>query len=221
VEADIHLVDGELLVAHDGDKVQPGRTLETLYLAPLRRRVRDGGGRVYSRGPAFALLIDIKSEAESTYGVLRPLLAEYTDILTTVREGQVHPRAVMVVISGNRPREILSAETLRYAGLDGRLSDLDASEPSHLLPWISDNWRVHFHWNGEGPMPEVERARLREIVSRAHARGRQVRFWATPESRAVWQEFHAAGVDRINTDDLAGLSQFLRDVPANHANGLE
>src|SRR5436190_8469009 len=44
VEADIHLVNGELLVAHDRDKTRPGRTLEKLYLAPLRRRVRDNGG---------------------------------------------------------------------------------------------------------------------------------------------------------------------------------
>jgi hypothetical protein len=38
VEADIYLVDGQLLVAHDRDKVKPERTLQALYLDPLRER---------------------------------------------------------------------------------------------------------------------------------------------------------------------------------------
>ena len=36
VEADIYLVDGALLVAHARDSVRADRTLESLYLAPLR-----------------------------------------------------------------------------------------------------------------------------------------------------------------------------------------
>ncbi len=36
VEADIHLVDGQLLVAHDPIDLDPSRTLESLYLAPWR-----------------------------------------------------------------------------------------------------------------------------------------------------------------------------------------
>ena len=40
VEADIYLVGGELLVAHDPEDVVPGRTLQNLYLDPLARRVR-------------------------------------------------------------------------------------------------------------------------------------------------------------------------------------
>src|SRR5262245_36960462 len=39
VEADIWLVDGKLLVAHDRDKVKPDGTFQALYLDPLRERV--------------------------------------------------------------------------------------------------------------------------------------------------------------------------------------
>ena len=56
VEADIHLVNGELLVAHDRDEVKAGRTLEKLYLEPLLERVRKNGGKVYPDGPEFTLL---------------------------------------------------------------------------------------------------------------------------------------------------------------------
>src|SRR5882762_4628435 len=43
VEADIYLVDGKLLVAHDRSKVKAERTLQSLYLDPLRERVRKNG----------------------------------------------------------------------------------------------------------------------------------------------------------------------------------
>ena len=58
-------------------------------------------------------------------------------------------------------------------------------------------------------MPDEERKKLREIVAKAHARGRIVRFWATPESPAVWKELRDAKVDLINTDQLEQLQKFL------------
>ncbi len=59
-------------------------------------------------------------------------------------------------------------------------------------------------------MPEQEAQKLRGIVKKAHAKGRRVRFWATPDDLAVWRELVDAGVDLLNADDLAGLERFLR-----------
>jgi len=209
VEADIYLIDGRLLVAHDREQVRPERTLESLYLEPLKKRARSNGGRIYRDGPAFSLLIDVKSDAEPAYQALRTVLARYSELLTRFRQGRVEPSAVTVVVSGNRARKLMEAETLRYAGVDGRLEDLDVPSPASLAPWISANWTNVFAWRGEGAMPDAERARLREIVRRAHEQGRKVRFWATPERPALWQELRAAGVDFINTDDLPRLRRFL------------
>lgn len=47
VEADVFLVDGELLVAHDPAGLDPRRTLAALYLDPLRALVRAGHGSVH------------------------------------------------------------------------------------------------------------------------------------------------------------------------------
>src|SRR5213596_3180460 len=58
VEADIWLINGKLFVAHDFRDVKTNRTLESLYLEPLRERVRKNGGRIYPDGPEFTLLID-------------------------------------------------------------------------------------------------------------------------------------------------------------------
>src|SRR5207302_8698740 len=71
VEADIYLVDGQLLVAHMRSQVKPERTLEKLYLDPLRERVKQNGGRVYAGGPEVTLLIDIKTDWKTTYTALR------------------------------------------------------------------------------------------------------------------------------------------------------
>ena len=212
VEADVFPVDGKLLVGHTRDALKPERTLESLYLAPLAERVHQNGGHVYQENSRFFLLIDIKRDPQETYHQLQTLFAKYSSMLTTIESGKVRPGAVTVVLTGDRPQIESADARRRYAGLDGRLSDLDSRSPAHLMPMVSDNWTKQFHWNGNGPMPENERAKLREIVKKAHASGRVVRFWATPENETLWRELRAADVDLINTDELDRLAAFLRAV---------
>lgn len=215
VEADVFLVDGRLLVGHTQADLKPDRTLENLYLEPLRQRAKAHGGRVFSNGPTFYLLVDVKTAADATYRALDRVLAGYADILTVSRAGKVERKAVTVVLSGNRAQKLVEAQHERYLGIDGRLTDLDSKLPADLLPWISDRWGAQFRWNGEGAMPAEERDKLRDMVQKAHARGRLIRFWATPEKTAVWQELRSAGVDLINTDRLADLQSFLLQNPGS------
>src|SRR5258708_19344042 len=65
VEADIHLVEGQLLVAHSRSEVKPSRTLQSLYLEPLRERVRKNAGWVYPPSPHATLLIHIQSPSQT------------------------------------------------------------------------------------------------------------------------------------------------------------
>jgi len=201
-------------VAHERSELNAEQTLDALYLDPLLERVRKNGGRVYPGGPDFTLLIDIKSDGEETYVALDRVLAGYREMLTVVDLGVVETKAVTVIISGNRAWERISADPTRYAGVDGRLSDLGSNRPPHLMPLVSDNWEQHFEWRGHGPMLDAEHAKLRQIVNETHMKGRRLRFWATPdrpspERTALWSELLAAGVDHIGTDDLAGLQTFL------------
>jgi hypothetical protein len=209
VEADIFLVDGELLVAHDRDKVNPERTLEGMYLAPLLERVKANGGRVYPGGPEFTLLIDIKSDGEAAYAKLREQLEKHSEMLTEFRSGAVKPGAVTVVISGDRPTAKIAADEVRYCAVDGRPNDLESNPPKELVPLVSQSWGAMFKWRGAGPMPEDERAKLHEFVKKAHEQGRRVRFWATPEREEFWNELLAANVDLINTDQLLRLRTYL------------
>ncbi len=216
VEADIYLVGGQLLVAHDPVDLDPARTLESLYLAPLAARVRAQHGSVY-RGDrrSLQLLVDIKTEGAATYLTLDRQLRRYRHLFTSYSHGRVRPGAVTAVISGDRAaRAPMEAQRTRLAFYDGRLTDLGTSAPASFVPLISDNWTNNFTWQGVGAFPDAERRRLRDIVGAAHARGQRVRFWATPDVTgpardAVWAELLAAGVDHLNTDDLAGLEAFL------------
>lgn len=209
VEADVYWTNGALLVAHDADKVDAKRTLQAMYLEPLRERVKQNGGRVYSNGPSLLLLIDFKTEAKSTYAGLRPVLEKYRDMLTAFTPSATRTGAVTIVLSGNRPIQAVASDRERFAAIDGRLPDMDEGPSPHLMPLISDNWTKHFQWRGQGALSQDERSRLDTLVARAHAQGRRIRFWAVPDTEAGWRVMREAGVDLINTDDLAGLQRFL------------
>jgi hypothetical protein len=209
VEADVWLVNGQLLVAHDLKDAKPERTLQALYLDPLRSRVMQNGGAVYRGGPACTLLVDVKSDATNTYVVLREVLRGYDRMLTRFSPDRTATNAVTAIISGNRARDLMASETDRLAAYDGRLVDLDGTDSAHFIPLISDNWAQHFRWRGDGPMPDVERMKLKQLVDRTHQQGRRLRLWATPDTPAMWAELRRAGVDLINADNLAGLQEFL------------
>jgi hypothetical protein len=107
---------------------------------------------------------------------------------------------------------MIAADTIRYAQMDGRMSNLESNEPNRIIGWMSDNWTKVFKWRGEGEFPDAERTKLKEIVEKSHQRGWRVRFWDTAESPIMWRELRNSGVDIINTDNLAGLKEFLLQV---------
>jgi hypothetical protein len=212
VEADIFLVDGKLLVGHTRRSLTPERSLQALYLEPLKERVAKNGGRVYKNGPPVTLFIDLKTNGEKTYAALGKVLEEYRDMLTSFSPKGKEQRAVDVVITGNCPRKVIEGQKERLASIDGTAGDFDSNVSADLVPVISENWRALFKWRGKGPLPADEKARLESFVKKAHDHGRRVRFWAAPDRQPAWQELYSANVDLINTDNLAGAAEFLHGV---------
>jgi hypothetical protein len=213
IEADIHLQGQALLVGHDGKDLKANVTLQALYLDPLRSYIHDHNGWVYP-GQELILLIDIKSPAEATYRALENELNNYSEMLTRYRSDSVEKGAVAVVISGNRPRDLMLNENWRCATYDGRLDDLDNTLPKNFITLISDNWDNYFSWGGKGPLPVDERAKLIQIIHKAHAMGYMIRFWNLPAGDPalrikVWTGLLALGVDLINVDHLKAYHDFI------------
>ena len=98
VEADVYLVDGALLVAHERDSVRADRTFEALYLTPLRAWIAEHAGSVHAGRPPLTLLIDVNSDADSTWAALEPLLRRYDDVFTSWHGDSMTTRPVVAVL---------------------------------------------------------------------------------------------------------------------------
>jgi hypothetical protein len=218
VEADIHLVGTDLLVAQDAKSIQPGRTLQSLYLDPMRQRIHENGGRLYRSGPPVVLLIDVKTPFDVTYPVLRNVLAGYADVLTSWKDGQKTQGAILAIVTGNRDQKTIAADNPRWCACDGGLADFQSDPPADVVPWISIRWTALFVWKAKAsPIPAFERQEIKDIVTIAHTQHRQVRFWGSPDNVAAWTELRADDVDLLNTDDLPGCQAFLlREIAADH-----
>jgi hypothetical protein len=118
---------------------------------------------------------------------------------------------VLVVISGNRTKQMFAGEKVRYATFDGRIEDLKSNEPADFIPWISADWKSLFQWRGVGKMSEADMHKLKDLVAKAHTQNRRVRFWGAPDFEGFWSVLRDNKVDLINTDDLAGLEKFFRN----------
>ena len=119
VEADVHLLQGELRVGHSPEEATADRTLKKLYLDPLKKRAS------LTNQPHVTLLIDVKSESGATYAALRELLSNYQEILTSFHDDKVEVCAITVILTGGYPRKTIFAEKTRWVACDGGLEDLD------------------------------------------------------------------------------------------------
>jgi hypothetical protein len=212
LEADIYLNEGELRVGHELWQLRSGCTLQSLYLDPLYAEFKRGGS-LRSDGEPLVLLVDIKADGAKVYQHLRGVLMEYRDMLTTYRDGATQPGAVTVILSGSRPRGLVAADDDRLCAIDGRFGDLDIVPlpPVNLVPWISGSWRGISDWTGSDDLMSGELQRVNQLVAKAHAQGRCLRFWGAPDRYESWGAFLDLGIDRIGTDQPKKAVRWLRE----------
>jgi len=204
VEADVHFTEGRLLVSHNRPH-QNAPTLQELYLAPLDSLLTRNGDTIYPNyhGP-FYLMIDSKTEAESTYRAIQKEVARYPRLQCTTSHCPIK-----IFISGNRAIETMIHEGYQGIALDGRPPDLGKEISADLMPVISDHFANWSSWSGKSEPQANDLARIRELTQRVHAEGKKLRLWAIPDTAPVWLALFDAGVDFINTDRLQELHLFL------------
>lgn len=202
IEADIFLINGKLLVAHDTTELQKNRTLEDWYLKPIDLIVHKNNGLLYTgKRRRLQMLIDIKSEAVETLDALVNLLKQYPSL----SDGE----NVQWVISGNRPADSAFASYPDFIWFDGILSK---TYPEAALPRIvmmSDDFETFSKWNGEGELPADDKSKLITLIKNAHLQGKTVRFWDAPDMPNAWHTFMQLKVDYINTDKIEELRAYI------------
>jgi hypothetical protein len=211
VEADVHLLRGDLLVNHEAVFTRRGRTLEKLYLKPLYELAKSNGfTSVFPNGPEeFVLYIDIKQGCPNICDTLIAQLRKYEEMLTVWDHGQKRTRAVSIIIGAcGREAEWLAAPR-RWFYFEGNFGALGNPLGPEVIPRLSGSLRGQTKWRGNGPMDPDELLRLRKTIASAHAEGRQVRFWGATNRQKVWELLLNEGADIINVDRLRRFRRFM------------
>lgn len=197
VEADYVMVRGRLLVAHSRSEAQWARTLERLYLAPLRARIQRCGW-VQAPGRPFLLNIESKEKRLAAYRALRELLRAYSDIIgTTARPGPVR----VVLVGWHPPLGELAADSNPMVSVQARLTRSGLNLPkgdTALVGMVSLDYGGTMEWKGRGALSYRDRQMLAHLAAARRALpGRLVRAYNVPAITAVYQLLLKSNVDLI------------------------
>lgn len=202
IEVDIYLENGQILVGHDKEDLRPERTIQALYLDPLRQQLKQHkgllGGDINYR---LQLLVDIKSPTNPCLDTLIAILKTYPEIIGS--------RQLQIVLSGNKPPVADFGKYPAFILYDGLPREKYDASITHRVPLLSANLRKYTSWNGKGIIPSDERAALEKVIKETHQLGKKIRFWNAPDFINAWYELGKLGVDFMNTDHIPELAGFM------------
>ncbi|TDS16638.1 alkaline phosphatase [Maribacter caenipelagi] len=189
IEVDVFYEDGELFVAHEVKEINENKTLQRLYLEPLKEAL----SLQMMTNRSLQLVIDVKTDAVNSLNAIVSILKQYPTIINN--------KDVRIVISGNRPD---LKEYVNYP--EYILFDYHSVEPItdlktlDKIAMVSVSFKNFSEWNGKGRLTAEDYARVTDVIHKAHQLNKPFRFWATPDSKSAWKAFVNMGVDFINTD---------------------
>ncbi len=210
IEADVFLVDGDLLVAHTRRELRRENTLRRLYLEPLRSVMRKNGGRAYADGKPLQLLIDLKNGKPALDRLVEMVEKEgFRDCFDIAK----NPSAARLTATGDHSKV---ADFLAYPGyvfFDVPPTRRLADEQYRRVPMISHYARAYTKWRA-GMMADADKEKIRAAARQVHAKGARFRLWGFPDHPEAWRLARELGLDYVNTDRPAAAAAFLRAVEA-------
>lgn len=241
----------EVYVGHNQLYLEPNNTLWSLYLGPIYNLLNaanpqfkfdNGSDHTALLGDAteahglfynspetpLHLLVDVKTEANSTYQALKAQLQPFIDgnYLTyydTAKKTKV-PGPLMVTISGNQATQLVENETMRYVFLDSPLLNMNSTaknetlEPYRELAIIASASLEQLLGDelyatvSTQPLGDDAKARLKGYFDTAHKLGLRARVWGSTtwpvhirnqQMKDLWE----LGCDFVNADDLEYASK--------------
>jgi alkaline phosphatase len=207
IEADVFLVNGTLLVAHDEKELRRGkRTLEDYYLKPLAGEIAKHPGHPYAdTSRQLQMLIDVKADSTAVLAALVTLLEKYPALSQTP--------SLIWVISGNRPPQSMYTSYPSFIAFDGVPATHYSPEALSRIVMMSDDLHSYTHWNGLDTIPATDRKAIRAVIALSHDLHLPIRFWDAPDFPNAWDQLMQLRVDFINTDHIRQLEAYLQAHP--------
>lgn len=203
IEVDIYLENGQILVGHDKEDLRPERTIQALYLDPLRQQLKQHKGLLGADSSyRVQLLVDIKSPTNPCLDTLIAVLKTYPEIIGS--------RQLQIVLSGNKPPVADFGKYPAFILYDGLPWEKYDASITNRVPLLSANLRKYTSWNGKGIIPAAERAALEKVIKETHQLGKKIRFWNAPDFINAWYELGKLEVDYMNTDHIPELAGFMQ-----------
>lgn len=198
IEADVYVINGQLMVSHNWPNPN-AKSLIDLYLTPLKTIFTQNEKTfVYPKSQPLVLMIDIKNEGNIAYQALKSALNQVQLLDSTA--------SLQIIISGDLPFNEILQDNLPNIGIDGRPTDLGKGYTTLQMPWISQAYKAVC------ATEKLNRTCLniiKKLSKETHKESKLLRLWAIPDYPKAWRKLTKAGVDIVNTDNIAGLRLFL------------
>ncbi|HEA79407.1 MAG TPA: alkaline phosphatase [Maribacter sp.] len=189
IEVDVFYVDDKLMVGHELNEVEQDKTLERLYLYPLKEAI----ALKMVSGKPIQLMVDVKTDAYKTLDAIVTSIKEYPTIINNEN--------IKIIISGNRPaiEEYVNYPDYIYFDYQS-LEPIEDAKTLDKIAMVSLSFKNYSEWNGKGRLTADDYNMVTAVIDKAHKLKKPFRFWATPDSKSAWKAFANMGVDFINTD---------------------
>ncbi len=210
IEADVHLIENEIFVYHRKPFfLNTNKTLTNCYLQPLFEIFKKNDSIFPKLQKPICLILDIKTDPEKTYLKLKSTLQPFKSMLTSWENGRENPKGVSIILSGNRPLEMVLSENKRSVAIDGRLIDIGKDYPTSFMPMISDKYSKIFGWSFFSKKPSSSNLfQLQRYSNQIHKEDKLFRLWGIPEKATIWKSLLENGLDLISTDQIKNLKEF-------------
>lgn len=204
VEADVFLQNDKLMVAHTTSEISGDRTLENLYLDPIKLKIKKNNGQIFSSAEQkLTLMIDLKTEGIATLNAIVKSLARYSSVTTC--------KTLTIAISGNVPDTSQWKNYPEYITFDGRPNRVYSEKHLQRVSFISDSFRNYSQWNGAGKITDSDLKTLTNVITSVHRQGKKIRFWGAPDGTDCWDTFLRLSVDILGTDKPEELDHYLKN----------
>lgn len=210
IEIDVFERNGKFLVAHTILGIRKHKTIERMYLEPLKQLVNENNGSVYKNDTTLLeIMIDLKGEwNEEKFKLLQKLLWQYNTVFSFYENGNFVTKACKLLVSGGGNMSWFQNDNPRLFSKDAGLGDISSNISTQFIARNSASYKGCFTWKGRGEMPEFEKQKLIQLCDEAKKYNRKIRFWRCPNNEKVWKELLDAGIGWVNVDKLKKFKEF-------------